>query len=96
MPLIKQCSMSAFRQNIDIERGKRGEHQEPSDQGLAIAYSVLRKACGVPRDAPKMTPSKIVLHRKRKKQAQSQTNEEIKECLRSVMEVLEGKRELLQ
>ena len=56
MPLKKSCSLDAFNKNIamSIEDGKE------QDQAVAIAFTTLRAACGVPDDAPKLTAKEIV------------------------------------
>jgi hypothetical protein len=56
MPLNESCSIKAFEANVkrSIDEGKE------QGQAVAIAYSVLRKACGIAADAPKMTPKEIV------------------------------------
>jgi uncharacterized protein YjbI with pentapeptide repeats len=56
MPLKKQCNMNAFNWNVNHKR-KSGE--PPSDQDIAIAYSVLKKACGI-EGKKKMTPSEMI------------------------------------
>ena len=56
MPLDKGCSTTAMGKNIKALT-KEGKKQ---NQSVAIAYSVLRKACGVPSDQGKLTPKKIV------------------------------------
>ena len=44
MPLRKRCSIDAFNYNVNLHK-KKGD--PPSKQDIAIAYSVLRKACGI-------------------------------------------------
>jgi hypothetical protein len=60
MPLKKQCSMKAFQWNVNHKR-KKGE--PPSKQDMAIAYSVLKKACGV-KSGEDMKPSDIIAFKK--------------------------------
>jgi len=64
MPLKKECSMDAFRANV-----KRLLKEYPrSDQALAIAYSTLKKACGIdPGNEKRMTPSEIIAAGKRRR-----------------------------
>ena len=60
MPLDKSCSKKSLQKNIDRLRHERGgAHNPPDKQSLAIAYSVLKKACGV-KGKRKLTPSKII------------------------------------
>lgn len=56
MPLDKSCSTNAMGKNIS--QMVKGENK-PQDQAVAIAYNVLKKACGV-KDDKQMTPSEIV------------------------------------
>ena len=55
MPLRRECSLEAFSKNIETEI-KSGK---PRPQSVAIAYSVLKKACGV-KSKKKMTPKEII------------------------------------
>lgn len=55
MPLDKSCSTSAMSDNVS----RLSKEGKPQDQAVAIAYSVLKKACGV-KSGEKMTPSEIV------------------------------------
>ena len=65
MPLEKKCSRKAMQRNIDRMRHERGgPHNPPDDQTKAIAYSVLRKACGIRPKARKMTPKEIIANKK--------------------------------
>lgn len=57
MPLDKSCSADAMSTNTKNLVGKEGKAQK---QAVAIAYSVLRKACGVSSDKGRMTPKQIV------------------------------------
>lgn len=56
MPLDKGCSTSAMGKNIKSLVDQEGK---PQKQAVAIAYSVLRKACGVD-GKERMTPKQIV------------------------------------
>jgi len=55
MPLIKKCSLKAFQDNIrrEIERGTENK------QAVAIAFSTLKKACGV-ETTTELSPKEIV------------------------------------
>ena len=55
MPLDKSCSQKAFRNNVRISH----DEGKPMDQAIAIAYSVLKKACGV-TSKERMKPSEII------------------------------------
>jgi len=63
MPLRKRCSIDAFNYNVNLHK-KKGD--PPSKQDIAIAYSVLRKACGI-ESKKKMTPSEMIRRNKIKK-----------------------------
>jgi len=57
MPLIKSCSMNAFRENIRTEVAKGIDNK----QAFAIAFSTLQAACkdagkALPPGAPKPRP----------------------------------------
>lgn len=80
MPLKKRCSLKAFNYNVNHRREK-GE--PPSKQDIAIAYSVLKKSCGVDSKA-KMTPSEIV-------KAKSEAINTINKWLVSKLEAIERK-----
>lgn len=54
---VKTCSLRAFQQNIRYFVHKK--KAEPK-QAVAASYTILRKHCGVPKDAPRMTPKQIV------------------------------------
>jgi hypothetical protein len=60
-PVIKKhceaCSLKCFQENI-----RHFYHVSDMDtkQAVAASYSILRKACGTPKDAPQMTPKEIV------------------------------------
>ena len=56
MPLDKGCSTAAMGKNI---KGLVDQEGKPQKQAVAIAYSVLRKACGI-EGKEKMTPKQIV------------------------------------
>jgi len=56
MPLDKGCSTDAMSKNIKALVDKEGK---PQKQAVAIAYSVLRKACGL-QGKEQMTPKQIV------------------------------------
>jgi len=55
MPLSKSCSMATFYKAVEGEKGTG----KPLRQALAIAYSHLKKVCGVD-DSFQGTPSEIV------------------------------------
>lgn len=55
MPLPKSCSMATFYKSVEAEKAAG----KPLRQALAIAYSHLKKACGVSDDFSG-TPSEIV------------------------------------
>lgn len=66
MPLDKECSQEAFDRNVElsVDEGK------PRDQAIAIAFSTLRGACGVPRNvSSKMSIQDILNYGKKKKEA---------------------------
>jgi len=55
MPLIKKCSVSAFKSNIAAEVDS-GRDQK---QAVAIAFSTLKRACGVETE-DRLSPEEIV------------------------------------
>jgi hypothetical protein len=69
MPLDKRCSTEAFSNNVRTEY-KSGKEQK---QAVAIAYSVLCKACGCPRDT-RMTPKQMVAYAKESNMSKSEPN----------------------
>jgi hypothetical protein len=87
MPLDKTCSIEAFNNNIrrSIKEGK------PQKQSVAIAYSILRKACEISSDQPQMTPSEIVKTSKKKgeKKMQKTNMEKIDILLEKLKEELD-------
>lgn len=60
MPLNKTCSIKAFKDNISAEI-KAGKSK---DQAVAIAYTILKDACGVENDN-NMTSEEIVNYNKK-------------------------------
>jgi hypothetical protein len=69
MPLDKRCSTEAFSNNVRAEY-ESGKEQK---QAVAIAYSVLCKACGCPRDA-RMTPKQMAAYAKESNMSKSEPN----------------------
>lgn len=66
MPLDKGCSQEAFDRNVKISM----DEGKPREQAVAIAFSTLRAACGVPKDAPeKMKVKDILGYGAKKKEA---------------------------
>lgn len=66
MPLDNKCSQEAFDRNVKISV----DEGRPRDQAVAIAFSTLRRACGVPKDAPKkMKVPDILAYGSKKKEA---------------------------
>jgi hypothetical protein len=63
MPLDRRCATSAVSNNISMMIKKDGK---PQDQAIAIALSVLKKACGVDYKST-MTPKEIVAYAEKKK-----------------------------
>jgi len=64
MPLDKGCSTRSMSRNVGQMVDNEGK---PRKQAVAIAYSVLRKACNMTgSEADKMTPKEIVMKGKEK------------------------------
>lgn len=62
MPLLKRCSTRAMSRNI----GRCRHEGRPAAQCAAIAYSVLKRACGV-KTKKRMTPKQIVARRRKRR-----------------------------
>jgi hypothetical protein len=69
MPLDKRCSTEAFSNNVRTEH-ESGKEQK---QAIAIAYSVLCRACGCPKDT-RMTPKQMVAYAKESNMSKSEPN----------------------
>lgn len=82
MPLDKRCSKPAFKFNVaaEIDTGK------PQKQALAIAYSTLRRACGVGAPADMMTLGQIIA-RGRGESVENKPLSVVVEELRDILEV---------
>lgn len=52
-----ECSVECMQKNIRHFYHVRGDE---IPRAVATSYSILRKSCGTPDDAPKMTPKEIV------------------------------------
>lgn len=65
MPLIKSCSVKAFSKNVSTEI-RAGREQA---QSVAIAFSTLRRACGVKDTGKRLSPKEIVARGGGKKEA---------------------------
>jgi hypothetical protein len=62
---VKECSMKAYNHNVQWFyrvhlRSAEGPKKAKVDQAVAASYSTLRRACGIPSSAPKMTPKEII------------------------------------
>lgn len=61
----KTCSKEAFETNIRYfykvkSKEWEGSKEEKLRRAVAASYSALRRACGIPNDAPNMTPKEIL------------------------------------
>ena len=61
----KTCSKDAFETNIRYfykvkSKEWQGSKEEKLRRAVAASYSALRRACGIPNDAPNMTPKEIL------------------------------------
>lgn len=86
MPLNKGCSQEAFDANVSL-MVKEGRDQK---QAVAIAFSTLRKACGIADDAPEMTVKEILGKKESCCGLASRLNDVVEACATPGMKIRSG------